>query len=217
LAAPYESKWWVIDPMIKATFGPVYFEAEAIWNLGTEKEFENGGADEDYDGVAYYAQAKMDIGPANVGVMYAFASGDDPTTADNEAAYTGSDWNPSVVLFNDQGMGHCAGDTFGVVDGDNTGTQVFQIFAGISPIEKLTTRIALSKWYVDEQNAGGAHADDDLGTTVDIEATYKIFDSVYYYIGFGYLWAGDYWKGAAGSGIETEDTYTLMHKIQWNF
>jgi len=221
IAAPgdYMSEWWVWAPYMKATFGPVYVEAELLWKTGTEKDYETAGVqDVDFDGMSYYVQAKMNLGPANVGFMYAYVSGDDPTTNDNEAGYTGSDWNPSVVLFNDQGTGNCAGATFGVVGGNTVGSKVYQIFAGVSPIEKLSLNFALSQFYVDEKNDGAVvHGDDDLGTTADIMASYKIFDSVTYYVQFGYLWAGDYWKGAAGSGTETEDTYTIVNKIEWSF
>jgi len=211
----YMSEWWVWAPMIKANFGPVYVEAELLLKTGTAADFETAGVqDVDFDGKSYYVQAKANLGPANVGLMYAYVSGDDPATTDNEAGYTGSDWNPSVVLFNDQGTGNCAGNTFGVVGGVATGSQVFQVFAGVSPIEKLSLNFALSQFYVDEK---GTAADDDLGTTFDILASYKLFDSVTYYVQFGYLWTGDYWKGATGSGIETEDTYTIVNKIQWNF
>ena len=35
-----------------------------------------------------------------------------------------------------------------------------------------------------------------LGTEFDVTATYKIYDNLSYMVGAGYLWTGDYFKGA---------------------
>jgi len=53
----------------------------------------------------------------------------------------------------------------------------------------------------------------DYGTEFDLEASYMIYDNLTYSAGFGYLWAGDYYKGA-NVAAKIDDTYLLMNKLQ---
>ena len=91
---------------------------------------------------------------------------------------------------------------------------IYQIFAGMSPMEKLSLKASLSYAVADETYPG--QVDDVYGTEFDVEAAYKIYDNLTYSVGFGYLWAGDYYKGN-WSDLEIDNTYLLMNKLQVNF
>jgi len=218
--AAYKEESQLLVPYVKANFGPLYVEAEIDKYFGTDKDYYAAGtADVDKSGLSYYAMAKVNLGPAYVGAMYAYVQGDDPaTTTDDESGKTGADWNPSNYLWNDGGSGRIGGADFGAyTDATNSnlqvGGKVYSIFAGFSPIEKLSLYTALVTSYADRQ---GSALHDDFGLEWDFNASYKLFDSVSYNLYFGYLWAGDYWKGTS-TATQLEDTYMIRHEIKWVF
>jgi len=69
----YKRDWYVFDPYVKATFGPVYFEAEALYVTGNIRKYEDDAAAPNHDveksGLSFYAQAKGNFGPAYVGAI----------------------------------------------------------------------------------------------------------------------------------------------------
>ncbi len=56
----------------------------------------------------------------------------------------------------------------------------------------------------------------DYGKELDVTATYKIYDNLSYMVGFGYLWAGDFWKGTSPSA-EVDNDYLITHKLTLSF
>jgi hypothetical protein len=201
---------WVPVPYVKATFGPAYVEAEFIYYGGTAESDVAGVEDVDREGLGWYVYGKFNLGPAYVGAQYAFRQGEDPNTTDKlEAGYPGSDYNPCVLLWND--------DTAGVGTYATTGTGIengslVQVFAGFSPMENLALAASITYAWADYTASG---QDDEIGTEFDIQATYKIFDNLEYWIGFGYLMAGDYYKGTTNNDID--DAWLIMHRLQMNF
>jgi hypothetical protein len=208
---PSTSTWLVPIPYMKANFGPLYVEAEFIYLYGTT-DFDGAPEDVDWEGLGWYVYGKYNLGPAYVGAQYAFRAGDDPTTREYEAGYPGSDYNPCVLLWNDNtsGVGSNAGYTTGA--GIANGSLV-QVFGGFSPMENLSLKASVTYAWADYTADG---VDDEIGTEIDLEATYKIFDNLEYWIGFGYLMAGDWYKGT-DSSFETDDGWLIMHKLQMSF
>lgn len=201
---------WIPVPYFKATFGPLYLEGEFLYYGGTTDV--DVGDDYDWKGKAWYLYGKFNMGPAYVGAQYAFREGDDPDTDDVELGYPGSDYNPCVLLWNDNttGLGYVTGYTTG--DGIANGSLV-QVFAGFSPMEKLNLHASITYAWADYTADG---VDDEIGTEFDIEATYKIFDNLEYWIGFGYLSAGDWFQGGDNDN-KIDDAWLIMHKLQMNF
>jgi len=215
----YTSQRFVSVPYVKANFGALYLEAEILYQFGTMKEYELAGTNKDVDydgGVAWYINGKFNMGPAYVGAIYAYAQGDDPTTVeDYEGAYTGSDWNPCLILFNDDLANR---GSWGTTTASLANGSLVQVNAGFSPMEKLNLFASLTYAWADEKKLTSTTTavDDEIGTEFDISATYKIFDNLEYYIGFGYLFAGDWYKGTDSTN-KVDDGYLIMHKIQMNF
>jgi len=213
----------VLIPYFKANFGPLYLEGEVLYCFGPKTEYEVSGAgtDVDYDGWSWYLSGKYNMGPAYVGALYGYVEGDDPTTTDYEAGYKGSDWNPCLILFNDDIP--TRGNYNETYSSLNNGS-IVQVNAGFSPMENLKLFASLSYAWADEKyvmtSAGvtstTAAVDDEIGTEIDITATYMIFDNLEYMIGFGYLMAGDWYKGSDSTN-KIDDGYLIMHKIQMNF
>ena len=225
--APFDLTASVISPYVKATFGPAYVEAQLYYAWGT-MEFEDNLSidDQDLSGMSFIVEGKMDVGPGYVGGLLAYAQGDDPATTDEtEGSFVngGWDWNPCLVLFNDD-MNYRAGgalghDTVGVAntDGQMTNAWLYQIYAGMSPMENLTIRGSLTFAYLDEEKMAGIVYDDDIGHEVDLQAAYKVFDNLEYSVGFGYFWAGDFYKGDKTNPQNIDDDYLLVHKLQLTF
>ncbi|MBN2254907.1 MAG: hypothetical protein JW736_04320 [Deltaproteobacteria bacterium] len=207
----YVDTRWVPVPYFKANFGPLYLEGEYLYYGGTVDYDDPATQDKDRKGNAWYLYGKFNLGPAYVGAQYAFREGDDPTTNDLEEGYPGSDYNPCVLLWNDNtsGLGYTSNTTStGIANGS-----LFQIFGGFSPMESLTLEASVTYAWADYCAAG---VDDEIGTEIDLQATYKIFDNLEYWIGFGYLVAGD-WFQAGNTANKIDDAWLIMHKLQMNF
>lgn len=229
--ASYKGQNYAVTPYMKATFGPVYLEAEFNKRFGQQEKYEDGltTADVDVSGMNYYAEAKVNFGPAYVGGFYGYVQGDDPNTAENECGFSGDDYDMGFILFTDEdwGPGGNVGNitthgsnihsnmgqtgASGVVTGD--GAKVYGLRFGVSPIEKLSIKGALVTGSADEKDT---YVNDDFGTEFDLEASYKLFSSVTYTVRFGYLWTGDYWKGTSAAN-EVDDIYMIHHCLVWNF
>jgi len=243
-AADYKRTSWLGVPYFMVSYGPFYLEGEIDYTWG--KMYDYGDAivrarpglqDIDHDSFSWYLKGKYTFGPAYAGIQLACVAGDDPTTADkNEAglqstAATGySPWQPVLILWNDwtsrytgQGWGGYAytgaRDIFsgnGSIGNGGIPQNVFlyQFFGGYKPIEKLELQAAITVMEADQAPTG--YMDKEYGTELDLYATYKFYDNLSYTVAFGYLWAGDYWKGTNANAAVGDD-WLLMHKLTLTF
>jgi len=213
----------LVAPYFKATLGDLYIEGEAGWAQGEiPLSAAQRGAlgftdDVEIEGLRAYLMAKYNLGSAYVGAFGAYVQGDDPNTTNKIENFlnSGGDWDPMLILFNDT----CP-TALGTVGGTGTsmtnGT-IYQVFAGTA-IDKLSLKASLSMAKANENGGTVAapYISKDYGTEFDLEAAYKIYDNLTYSAGFGYLWAGDYYKGAVAA-TTVDNTYLLMNKLQVNF
>jgi len=207
----------------KANLGPLYMEGEASYFFGTYDYVTPGVADKDLEGISAYLYAKFNMGPAYVGGQFGYVEGNDPNTRDMEQGYyDNADWDPCLILFNYwlavyqnglAGMPTSYGADANSWLGLNNGF-LYQAFAGFKPMDTLTLHASLTYAKADEKPLN--YVDDEYGTEFDISATWKIYDNLEYYIGFGYLFAGDYFKGT-DANAKIEDDYLLMHKLTLSF
>jgi len=228
----------ILEPYFKATIGDLYIEGEAGWLDGTldiskcsaaERTFLATFAglpnDVDLEGLRVYLKAKYNIGSSYVGGLFAFVQGDDPNTAavENMNMDSGGDWDPMLILFNDTcptTLGSNFVPTLPATATSMTGSSmdngsIYQVFAGTT-IDKVSLRTSLSYAKADENATdatGAQYLNKDYGTEFDLEASYKIYDNLTYSAGFGYLWAGDFYKGSSNLN-KIDNTYLLMNKLQ---
>lgn len=216
-----------VSPFVQAKLGPVDLEGKLYWTKGS---FENTatGADTDVDGLSAYLNAKVNIGPAYVGAMAAYVKGDDPTDSDRTLSHGGGqDWDPCLMLGNDryskwQGGRYTNNMGWGTVAGgvpfrsgwNEENVWIYQGYVGLNPIPKLALKASFTYMKQDETQVAGT--DDHIGNELDITAAYKIYPNLAYMIGFGYLWTGDYFKGAAGTNL-VDDNYLIMHQLTLTF
>jgi hypothetical protein len=209
-------RWNLLVPYFKATFGPAYVEGEIDYVWGT-KEYDAGTADLDYKGLSAYLMAKVNLDMFYVGGQVAYVQGDDPSTAnENESGFSGQDYNPCLLLFMSDQMNKHAGNLgfYATTNDTMSNAMLYQGFAGFKPMPKLDVMASFTFAQADEKPAG--YVDDSIGTEFDITATYKIYDNLTYMVGFGYLWAGDYYKGTNASA-QIDDTYIVMNQLTLKF
>ena len=216
----------LLSPYVKATFGPVFIESEVDYFFGKGFKSEIPGvADVKVNGWGAYIHAKVNLGPAWVGAQVGYSSGDD--YADTNKSKTnpggaGTDWNPALILLNDEitgwtnarassGRGYPqTSQKFNVI--------IYNVYAGFKPMPKLEVGAALTYMTAADRhlNATTEAISKKLGTEFDVTATYKIYDNLSYMVGAGYLWTGDYFKGASATATVDND-YMLMNKLSLSF
>jgi len=208
---------------MKGTFGPLYVEAEWNYQFGKDYEYFDPytGTDIDRGGMSAYINAKYNMGPAYVGGQFGWLQGDDPDTTDeNETAYSGNaDYDPCLILFNSD-YADSIGDmgTYAVTTGNIGNAWIAQVYGGFTPMEKLDLFASFTWSKADETPMAGGKkfVSDDYGYEFDITATYKIYDNLEYMVGFGYFFAGDYYKGTSESN-DVENNYLVINKLTLNF
>jgi len=219
----YKARYWNIQPYVRAVFGIVYVESEFGFLRGKYQEFNTGagGPDVDYKGWRGYVMANVDLAPAYVGALAFFSSGDDKSTSDkNEGGNKiGTDFQPCLILFN-----YDLGRWNGLLGGPNSASSTYntdnvlagQIFAGIKPIPKLDLKASYTVAQADKDGSSTGWQSKNYGSELDLTATYKIYDNLSYMVGFGYLWAGDWFKGT-NSAAAIDNDYLLTHKLTLSF
>jgi hypothetical protein len=219
------SQFYGINPYARIKLGPVYIETEGLYGGGKLADFEGATPDVDLKVWAYYLHAKADIGPAYVGGIFAFASGDDASTAtEREGTMArlltiGQAWDPCVLLYNDE-YARARTATMGTaivfeprdVFFDNG--FLFQIYGGIKPVKNLDIMASLT--YARLDRAPRVNQSYEVGYEVDLVAKYKIFDNLEYKLGGGYLFTGDAFKGGIAATKIAND-YLLFHKLTLSF
>jgi hypothetical protein len=221
----YKTKMYAFVPYVKAKFGPVYFEAELGYLTGKNKEYYNSTTafpDVDADQWRGYLMANVDLAPAYVGAQAFYASGDDPTTLDKSeggSLTTGTEYSPCLILMNyDLGKWYGAVGTNKTVANNTTNILGGQLFAGIKPIPKVDVKFSFTAAKVNEDKVTATTklVSKTLGYEADLTASYKIYDNLEYMIGFGYLFAGDAFKGTVATNQVSND-YLVTHKLTLTF
>jgi len=216
---------WIFDPYVKAQLGPVYFEAEVVYLTGQERNWQSnvGKTNVDRSGWSAYASATYDFAPMYAGLSFMYSEGQDPNKTDSTiGSGGGSDFNPCLMLFNydlgrwEGGYGNPAYGSSVVMDNGIQNAIMGQVFFGIKPVPKLDIRASFTVAQADQPGAATGWQSKDYGNEFDLTATYKIYDNLSYMVGFGYLWAGDYWKGT-NPAAQISNDYLVTHKLTLSF
>ena len=86
--------------------------------------------------------------------------------------------------------------------------------AGVRPIAALDIMASLSYAQADKKPLGVIN--DLYGWEVDVTGTYKLTNNLSYMLGVGYLFTGDYYKGASNTN-RVNDNYLLINKLTLTF
>jgi hypothetical protein len=239
----------IFIPYAKMKFGPFYVEGEVVAGFGDLRKFDDAGIAAGNQNVtaqqyAVYLHGKGDFGPAYVGAMFAYLSGDDPKTTDKvegslfTALVSNDAFNPCLIMWNTEytkwvGLVQSSASSLGAnpftgtVGGQDTymdNAWFYQLYAGFKPTPKFDLMASVSYAYADKKpysgwtTAGGGteFISDVYGTEIDVTAKYKIFDNLEYMVGGAYMIVGDYFKGS-NANFNKADNYLLMHKLTLTF
>ena len=238
---PYNADFYDVVPYFKFTSGPLYVEGELSYIWGDAKDYHddnvatsNSLKDSDKDALAYRIHVDYNLDPATIGLGYAYVSGDCDPANDKENKHSGgTNWQPLVILFNDQvGLrAHTAPTTQALMDanpagnfnsdvsGSNTfsnyGFKLIYATASCSPMEDVTLCATIGYAEVDETTAG-ANMDDEVGWEYDVGVAVKLMDNLTYNAAIAYLSAGDFWKGDDKDG-QAENTWAMVHGLTVTF
>lgn len=229
---------WLLTPYFKGQFGPVTIQSELeYWNGDLESDL-SGVSDVDMEMWAFYADAKVDLGPAYAGGRFVYASGQDwgkwnaggnmDITGSNfasfwEACWGGVDLRQTLILWNDD-VTNWVGNVWGQGPGVKNAF-FYQVYGGykwngFDFFASLAYAKADEAW-VYNTGAWRELKDDDYGYEFDVTATYSITNNLKYMVGAGYLWTGDYFKGKSKDGVatghDTDDVYLITNKLTLTF
>ena len=220
-ASGYQTKAYIIDPYVKATFGPVFVEAEAYYGGGYLAKYDSGtaGTDVKISTWGAYVHALGTFGPAYVGAKFMMMEGDKPDTLDKKEGNLASSLSmgqiasPCLILWNDETSTWMNGLPGGVANfPDNM--WLYGLYGGIKPMPKIDVQLGAYYVTADQQPAG--YSSKKYGTEVDFIAKYKIYDNLEYMFGVGYLFAGDYFK-TTNSKADVQNDYMITHKLTLTF
>jgi hypothetical protein len=218
------------QPYAKAKLGPVDVEAEAYWMSGKSQSDIAGTADTDIKTKGLYLNGRFNMGPAYVGGVFIYASGDDPATTDTvEGGYNSTltysrDSEPWGDISNSILWGDDYQDYL-TTQGDATATSpgkyidnvwLYRIYGGYAVTKKLDLSARYSYMKADQEPTTTGYQSKNYGTELDLKATYKIYDNLTYNLGAAYLWTGDWFKGT-NSSADIKNNYYLSHWINLRF
>ena len=223
------------QPYVKVKLGPVELESEAYWMKGEqEADLENlrTTANYDIDAKGLYVNGRFNMGPAYIGGIFLYASGDNPSSPEKEGGmnktfkyggntgpFAGDGFNPVILFGDDYGdylttEGAITGA--GVIDNRPDNVWMYQIYGGYAVTKKLGLNAKFSILRADEDPVAAGWQSKNYGSELDLHATYKIYDNLSYNLGAAYLWTGDYFKGTNVTA-EVKNNYMLTHWINLSF
>jgi len=237
-AGEWKTTGHLLTPFVILNLGPVKIEAELEHFTGKRKFQNRPGSNDDVSmrTWAFYLDGEFTHGPISAGATYAYASGNDPASGVMgrlpDTSYTswgGLDYNPGLILWNEDRnnwRGPLGGAHLGTTK--NIGNQVtsgvsnahmISLYAKFRPTEDWDLKFVYLFARAAELPVD-AHGDrfrsKNYGHEVDIIATYKITNNLKYMVGAGYLFAGDYFKGADRT-FKVKDDYLFTNKLTLTF
>jgi len=200
------------NPYFKYAFGPVTVQAEAAWIQG-EKDFDAAASqDIDYDGLTFWVAADAKFGAIGVGGEIFSASGNDLTTTDDETGGLIGLSAPGALIMFDYYLNKFNGTAYGTwAYGGRANINLADVYVSYKVDPKLTLMAKFLYADAQEKEATYGTIDTEMGSELDLTATYKIYDNLTYMVGFGYLWTGDYWKTSSTDKID--DDYLITNKL----
>lgn len=196
---------WILGATADANVGPLTISTEIDYLMG---DMNNNTTNADLGGLNFQLGGSVNAGPVNVGLMYLYASGDNPSSTD--VNINGIDGNfPTGIILTNGGArslapkdGTCLGVNGAALGGvpnciNSDGLKAFKGTASISPVARLNLQGDVI--YARASGAQFGGGDTEIGWELDGTARYKLDDNLSVMTGIGYLIADDYWKTSAAA------------------
>jgi hypothetical protein len=185
-------------------YGQVYFE------FGTLEDA--GGVKTDAGGLMFDIGADYQLDMAwkpTFGVEYLYVTGDDGDTGDENETFISYEDNNDLVVLEDKEFGFNVNSDYSVIkirasiQGDLLASPVKDAF-------KLELLLGIARTVEDGTDADG-DATKNLGTELDVKASWMANKQLKVYTGFGWLFSSDILAGyAAGDGYDIDSAFTLF-------
>ena len=138
------------------------------------------------------------------------------------AITAGYDWDPCLIMFNNDVVNYWVGAVPGYatgtgrtsVAGPMSNAWFVQGRVGVKPMPQLDVMMSVSYAQADKKPLG--YIGDAYGWEIDVTGTYKITNNLSYMLGIGYFFTGDYYKGST-PGADVNDDYMLINKLTLTF
>jgi len=226
-AAGFRSKISTLAPYFQASFGNIFVEGELMYMFGKLLEQETPTAaapDVDLSAYGIFAHAKMLFGPAYAGLQFHLTTGDDLKDPTKSTQFLGptTTWTPAIMLLDDDmadWMGSVSTSGINQSSGKNNAV-IYSAYAGYNVNPRLNLEIDVTYAMAHQKALARTPfveaVSDKMGTEVDVSATYRLYDNLTYTVGAGYLWTGDYFKGANAAAI-VGNNYVFLNRLMLAF
>jgi hypothetical protein len=219
---------YVAIPYFVSKFGPLDIQGELRYNWG-QTDYDSvaaggtGAVDLDIKQLAYNLEATYNVGAASIMAGYAFISGDNNATDNEDSGFVGvgNDWEKLFILTTTDGPGFTTLGGVGNLTNDgitamgfNPGAKIIYGGATFSPLDNLELGIVVGTADADEAPAGYK---DDYGEEYDFTLNWEIYDNLTYTAIAAFLEAGDFYYQGATKPTKFEDTYALFHQLELAF
>ncbi|MGB5986002.1 MAG: alginate export family protein [Desulfobacterales bacterium] len=191
--------------------GALSYGLSGVWQ-GGDVEAVPGGPKLDFKGWLVQAQAAYDLGSASVNGEFLYASGDDtPLDADFDFFFNpvGASYYWAEIMglgiFDTQVPGNAPGDQM-------SNLMFFKVGCDFKPMDNLKLKADLYYAKLAEENF--LTGEDDLGTELDLVATYALMDGLNLDLVGAYLWAGD---GLSPTGDAQDDPWEVGARLSLSF
>jgi len=225
--ANYSSDTYFLIPYFNGKFGPFGLQAEGRWNMGKAKDFYTSGVkDQDSTAWQFLVEGSFDFGIGSAELGYAFTSGQNSTSKDQEGITFGDDWEKMYILTGSTGPISDGGALGGygnwsLTGGNLNGLKMIYGGATFKPMEALGVGF-LAAWAEADKTESGQK--NDVGFEIDVFAVYTIFDNLTNTFKVSYLDAGDYFKGskydagyAARNSDFDSDVWAFHNELKLSF
>lgn len=201
------------------------FTINETFSMASEFDYKWGeitapARDIDTEGLAFIASGMGKFGALSASLHYAYISGDDNGTSDNElstydvANGMGWDFEPLYIL---------TGNATNILNGyrgpnavgsavRTAGAHAVVGMADYAASEDLTLHGGIGWGMADEAPAG---VDDEYGWEFDLGLAYKLYTNLTYELHFGWWAVGDF--AELGGAMESEDVFLLSHHLSMKF
>jgi hypothetical protein len=122
----------------------------------------------------------------------------------------------TTLVHPSQKAGYSNASQFDYTAATATGSQGYWIYADYTVNPQLALHGALGVAYADKINSA-LYQDDEFGKEFDLGLKYQIMSNLAYELHFGYLWTGDFFKGASTDNYTTDDVYQIDHSLTLSF
>ncbi|PKN39139.1 MAG: hypothetical protein CVU62_02765 [Deltaproteobacteria bacterium HGW-Deltaproteobacteria-2] len=222
-SSSYMTRAYTVNPYFKTAIGPVALQGEGFYTFGDSKDYDAEGntyTDVKIDAWRLFLDGAVKVGIVNAGLSVAWLSGDDTSTSDRAEGYSnaGIDWNPCLIMFNNDiinyWVGGLASGHDGNIGGPMSNAWFFQGRVGVNPTPQLNVLLSVSHAFADKKPSGFANG--TYGTEIDLTGTYKITNNLSYMLGAGYLFTGNYYGDTCIDPIVDND-FILINKLTLTF